>query len=150
MAAPSTPLKNTVTGYAAYMGREGHYAFLLHRLTGLGTLLFLIIHILDTSTVYFFPSLYEHAIAIYRATPFMLGEVALVFSIIYHGVNGLRIAVTDLWMPKRWSIKNERNAVRATLVIAIIIWTPAAIWMMIGLLKHNFGIDVIGMLPFIN
>jgi succinate dehydrogenase / fumarate reductase cytochrome b subunit len=132
------------------MGREGHYAFLLHRLTGLGTLLFLIIHILDTSTVYFFPSLYEHAIAIYRATPFMLGEVALVFSIIYHGVNGLRIAVTDLWMPKRWSIKNERNAVRATLIIAIIIWTPAAIWMMIGLLKHNFGIDVIGMLPFIN
>lgn len=150
MAAPSTPLKNTATGYATYMGREGHYAFLLHRLTGLGTLLFLIIHILDTSTVYFFPSLYEHAIAIYRSTPFMLGEVGLVFSIIYHGVNGVRIAVTDLWMPKKWSIKNARNSVRYTLIIAILLWTPAAIWMMLSMLEHNFGIDLIGMLPFIN
>jgi succinate dehydrogenase / fumarate reductase cytochrome b subunit len=132
------------------MGREGHYAFLLHRLTGLGTLLFLIIHILDTSTVYFFPSLYEHAIAIYRSTPFMLGEIALVFSLIYHGVNGIRIAVTDLWLPKKWSIKNARRNVLITLVVAVILWTPAALWMLHSLLKYNFGIDVISMLPFVN
>lgn len=145
MAAPSSPIKNTATGYALYMGREGHYAFLLHRLTGLGTLLFLIIHILDTSTVYFFPSLYEHAIAIYRSTPFMLGEVALVFSLVYHGVNGLRIAITDLWLPAKWSVKFERIAVRATLAISILLWTPAAIWMMLSMLKHNFGLDLIAM-----
>lgn len=150
MAAPSTPLKNTVKGYATYMGREGHYAFLLHRLTGLGTLLFLTIHILDTSTVYFFPSLYEHAIAIYRSWPFMLGEIGLVFAVIYHGVNGLRIAVTDLWAPKRWSIAKQRYSVRATLIIAIILWTPAAIWMFLSMLKHNFAIDIIAMLPFVN
>jgi succinate dehydrogenase / fumarate reductase cytochrome b subunit len=124
------------------MGREGHYAFLLHRLTGLGTLLFLIIHILDTSTVYFFPELYEHAIAIYRSTPFMLGEVALVFSIIYHGVNGLRIAVTDLWLPKKWAIRTQRNAVRYSLLISILLWAPAAAWMMHQMLVHNFGFDV--------
>jgi succinate dehydrogenase / fumarate reductase cytochrome b subunit len=142
LAAPSTPLKNTVTGYATYMGREGHYAFLLHRLTGLGTLLFLIIHILDTSTVYFYPELYEHAIAIYRSTPFMLGEVALVFSIIYHGVNGLRIAFTDLWMPKAWGIKVQRNAVRYTLLVSVLLWAPAAAWMMHSMLVHNFGFDI--------
>lgn len=146
MAAPSSPLKNTVTGYALYQGREGHYAFLLHRLTGLGTLLFLIIHILDTSTVYFFPSLYEHAIAIYRSTPFMLGEIALVFSLIYHGVNGLRIAVTDLWLPAKWGIKFQRNAVRATLVISLLLWAPAAAWMLLSMLKNNFAIDVLQMI----
>ena len=150
MAAPSTPLKNTVKGYATYMGREGHYAFLLHRLTGLGVLLFLIIHILDTSTVYFFPSLYEHAIAIYRSTPFMLGEIGLVFAVIYHGVNGLRIAVTDLWMPGRWNIAQQRKSVRLTLVVATMLWGPAALWMFISMLKHNHGIDIIAMLPFVN
>ena len=36
-----------------YRGREGHLSFIGHRLAGLGTLLFLTIHILDTSTVYF-------------------------------------------------------------------------------------------------
>ena len=143
MAAPTSALKNTATGYALYKGREGHYAFLLHRLTGLGTLLFLAIHILDTSTVYFFPTLYEHAIAIYRSTPFMLGEIGLVFSVIYHGVNGLRIAITDLWLPSKWTVRFERNAVRATLALSILLWSPAALWMMIALLRNNFGFDAL-------
>lgn len=148
VAAPSTPLKNTVKGYATYMGREGHYAFLLHRLTGLGVLLFLTIHILDTATVYFYPSLYEHAIELYRATPFMLGEIGLLFAVIYHGVNGLRIAVTDMWMPKRWAIEKQRQAVRITLVVAILIWAPGALVMFYNMLLHNFHIDLLSYLPF--
>jgi succinate dehydrogenase / fumarate reductase cytochrome b subunit len=146
MAAPSSPLKNTATGYALYMGGEGHYAFLLHRLTGLGTLLFLIIHILDTSTVYFFPSLYEHAIALYRHPVFMIGEIGLVFALIYHGVNGLRIAIVDLWLPKKWSIKFARNSVRWALVISIVLWAPAALWMFLSLLEHSFNIHVLQMI----
>ncbi|HKY78615.1 MAG TPA: hypothetical protein VJ182_01330 [Anaerolineales bacterium] len=142
MAAPSTPLKNTLTGYIRYQGREGHYAFLLHRLTGLGTLLFLTIHILDTATVYFWPSLYEHAIAIYRHPVFMIGEIFLVFSVVYHGVNGLRIAVTDLWLPAKWGIKTQRNAVRATLGVSLVLWAPAAAWMFHSMLVHSFGINV--------
>ena len=82
MAAPTNSLKTTLIGYMTYRGREGHYAYLLHRLTGLGTLLFLIIHIVDTATVYYFPSLYEHAIELYRSTPFLIGEIGLVFSVI--------------------------------------------------------------------
>ena len=146
MAAPSSPIRTTITGYATYQGREGHYAFLLHRLTGLGTLLFLIIHILDTSTVYFYPELYEHAIAIYRHPVFMLGEIALVFSLVYHGVNGLRIAVTDLWLPAKWAIKFQRNAVRGTLLISLLLWAPAGAWMFYQMLTHSMGIDVLGLL----
>ena len=138
MAAPSSALKTTVTGYALYKGREGQYAFLLHRLTGLGTLLFLIIHILDTSTVYFFPSLYEHAIELYRNPIFMMGEIALVFSVIYHGVNGLRIAITDLWAPSKWTIRFTRNAVRGTLLLSLVLWAPAGAWMFYNMLLNSF------------
>ncbi len=133
-------LRTTLVGYTRYRGREGHYTFLLHRLTGLGTLLFLIIHILDTSTVYFFPELYEEAIALYRSTPFLIGEIFLVFSIIFHGVNGLRIAYFDMFQPNRWTIPGERRSVRATLTISLILWLPAAIVMGRGLLIHNFGL----------
>jgi succinate dehydrogenase / fumarate reductase cytochrome b subunit len=132
-------LKATLTGYALYRGREGQLSFVLHRLTGLGVLMFLIIHILDTSTVYFFPSLYEHAIALYRSTPFMLGEILLVFCVFYHGVNGIRIAVLDLYLPQRWSIESARESARWALIISVILWLPAAIWMMRNLLVHNFG-----------
>jgi len=59
--------KTTLSGYVRYRG-QGHYVFLLHRITGLGTLLFLAIHILDTAVVYFAPAFYADAIAIYRST----------------------------------------------------------------------------------
>lgn len=138
MAAPSSALRTTLTGYASYKGREGQYAFLLHRLTGLGTLLFLIIHILDTATVYYFPSLYEHAIELYRLPIFMLGEIALVFSVIYHGVNGLRLVIVDLWTPSKWTIGFTRNTIRGTLLLSLLIWAPAAAWMFYNLLLHSF------------
>jgi succinate dehydrogenase / fumarate reductase, cytochrome b subunit len=130
-------LRLTLTGLARYAGREGQISFILHRLTGLGTLLFLTIHILDTSTVYFFPSLYSHAIDIYRSTPFMLGEIILVFSVIFHGVNGLRIAAYDLLFPKQWNIPRNRQSVLVTLIVAIILWLPAAFMMGRSLILNN-------------
>ena len=128
-----------VTGLATYRGREGQLSFILHRLTGLGTLLFLAIHILDTSTVYFFPSLYQHAIEIYRSTPMMLGEIILVFCLIYHGVNVARIALFDLFSPGKWIIPIQRRSVVLTLAISILLWLPAAFLMGRSLLVHNFG-----------
>lgn len=131
-------LKTTLNGYVGYRGREGQLSFLLHRLTGLGTLLFLFIHILDTSTVYFFPNLYAHAIAIYRLVPFEIGEITLVFSVLYHGANGLRIAFFDFF-PKYWKKEYSRNWVWITLIIAVILWLPLAGVMGFNILKYNFG-----------
>jgi succinate dehydrogenase / fumarate reductase cytochrome b subunit len=132
--------KLTLNGLAKYRGGEGHWSFLLHRLTGLGTLLFLTIHILDTSTVYFFPSLYEHAINIYRSTPFILGEIALVFSVIFHGVNGARIAIFDLFLTHQWKAKAQRTSAVWTFIVAVLLWLPAAYVMVRNLLIHNFGL----------
>lgn len=144
MAVPSSSLKTTATGYLGYRGQEGHISFLLHRLTGLGTLLFLIIHIVDTAFVYFFPPLYEHAIALYRSTPFMIGEIGLVFSVIFHGVNGLRIGILDLRAAKLWTIEAQRKSARITLAVSILLWLPAAALMLNSLLEHNFGIHLLG------
>jgi len=132
-------IKLNLTGLIRYNGREGQLSFILHRLSGLGTLLFLAVHILDTSTVYFFPSLYEHAIDIYRSTSFMLGEIGLVFLVIYHGVNGAKIAIFDLFVPDRWNIETQRKSAKWTLVISILLWLPAAYIMGRSLLVHNFG-----------
>ncbi len=101
-------------------------SFILHRVTGLGILLFLVIHVVDTSTVFFFPSLYADAIAIYRSVPFMIGEIFLVFSVIYHGANGARIAIFDVYLVKNWKTKTQRSSVKWTLVISILLWLPAA------------------------
>ena len=130
-------LRTTLIGYVRYRGHQGHLAFLMHRVTGLGTLLFLTIHILDTATVYFFPNLYADAIAVYRTTLFGLAEMVLVFCVLYHGANGLRIAFSD-WFPKYWTIEIERKWATRTLILAIILWLPAAIIMGRSLLIYNF------------
>ncbi len=132
-------LKTTLNGYVGYRGREGQLSFLLHRLTGLGTLLFLLIHILDTSTVYFFPKLYPEAIALYQTVPFEIGEIALVFAVLYHGANGLRIAFFDFF-PKFWKKEYSRNWVWITFIIAVVLWLPLATVMSYNILKFNFGL----------
>jgi succinate dehydrogenase / fumarate reductase cytochrome b subunit len=129
-------LLTTLRGYFTYRGREGYLGFILHRVTGLGTLLFLSRHILDTALVYFAPALYEVIIALYRSVIFGIGEVFLVFCVLYHGANGLRIAVFDLLVPRYWNIPAERNSVRYTLILAIILWIPAAVIMVRNLLIH--------------
>ncbi|NIV11510.1 MAG: succinate dehydrogenase, cytochrome b556 subunit [Aliifodinibius sp.] len=129
MKKTSESISNTTKGYFTYRGGEGQLSFLLHRITGLGTLLFLTIHIIDTAMVYFFPPLYEEALVLYRNPVFMVGEIGLVFFVIFHGVNGLRIAYIDLFKPSKWRIEAQRKAVRWTLGLSIILWIPPAVIM---------------------
>jgi len=119
-----------------YRGREGHLSYIGHRLTGLGTVLFLAIHILDTSTVYFFPSLYAHAIDLYRSTPFMLGEIMLVAAVLFHGVNGLKIILNDTF-PQWWTKHGERSVFWRVMGVTVVLWLPAAYLMGRNLYLNN-------------
>jgi succinate dehydrogenase / fumarate reductase, cytochrome b subunit len=133
-------LKSTLSGYVTYKGGQGLYVFLLHRITGLGTLLFLTLHILTTATVYFVPSAYDRFIEVFRWPAVMLAEIILVFCVIYHGTNGLRIAYIDLFKPELYEARRSNKAVVTTLVIAILLWLPAAAVMGYNLLKYGFGL----------
>jgi succinate dehydrogenase / fumarate reductase cytochrome b subunit len=133
-------LRTALTGYTRYQGRTGQWIFLLHRLTGLGTLLFLAIHILDTSTVFFFPNLYQQAIDLYRSTLFGILEVGLIFCVFFHGVNGLRVAILDLFAPKGWNLLSQKQLTLWTLAITLVLWVPSTVIMLRNLLINNFGL----------
>jgi succinate dehydrogenase / fumarate reductase cytochrome b subunit len=133
-------VKTTLTGYTRYRGREGHYAYLLHRITGLGTVLFLVIHVVDIALVNLNPAAFDNVIKLYQSTLFGLGEIALVFCVFFHGVNGLRIAYLDLFKPGGWEIAKERNSVRYTLIATLILWLPATFFMARNILIHNYGL----------
>jgi succinate dehydrogenase / fumarate reductase cytochrome b subunit len=127
-----------ISSSAHYRPREGMIAFILHRISGLAVLLFLSIHIVDTSTVYFFPQYYEEFMAIYRLPFFMLAEIALVAGVVYHGLNGFRIALFDLVLPAAWSINRERFYVRLTILFAAILWLPAGLIMGGNFIGYTF------------
>ena len=136
----SSSLKTTLKGYVGYRGREGQWSFLLHRITGLGVLLFLLIHIVDTSFVYFVPNLYADVINLYRSTLFGIGEIGLIFCLFFHGVNGIRIAYLDIFKPTDWNAESERRSAVIALVITLVLFVPSAIFMVRSILIHNFGL----------
>jgi succinate dehydrogenase / fumarate reductase cytochrome b subunit len=131
---------STLSGYANYKGGQGFLSFILHRITGLGTLLFLTVHISMTSMVYIYPTLYSRLIEIFQWPLVMLLEIILVFCVIYHGANGLRIAYIDLFKPHLLREKHSTKAMVTTLVIAILLWLPAAGVMGYNMLKYGFGL----------
>jgi succinate dehydrogenase / fumarate reductase, cytochrome b subunit len=121
-----------------YRPREGMIAFVLHRISGLAVLLFLTMHIGDSSMLYFYPQLYKDAISLYRTPGFMLAEIALMAGVIYHGLNGFRIALFDLVLPSAWTIGRERLSVRLTILLAAILWLPAGLIMGGNFIGYTF------------
>lgn len=68
-----------------------------HRASGLGVLLYLFMHIVETSTVLLGPDAYNAAIGIFRNLPARLLEILLMAALVYHALNGLRVIVMDFW-----------------------------------------------------
>lgn len=80
-----------------YRGREGQWSWIAHRVTGVGILLFLFAHIVDTAVVGWGPDAYNRVVAVYHHPIVQIMELGLVGAVIYHALNGIRIMVIDFW-----------------------------------------------------
>ena len=116
-----TSLVLTLTETMRYKGAFGQWSWVLHRITGLGVVLFLTLHVIDTSWAVFYPALYVEAIATYQTPLFTIGEFGLVACVIYHALNGLRIIVID-YKPVWW--KYQQRAAMYVLGGTVIILVP--------------------------
>jgi succinate dehydrogenase / fumarate reductase cytochrome b subunit len=104
------------------------WTWLLHRVTGIGILLFLIIHVIDTAIVIYWPGLYDHALNLYRNPVFRFAELLIFFSVLFHGLNGLRIIVQDFWPA---AMLRQRQLALTAIAAAVILILPVA-WIMIA------------------
>jgi succinate dehydrogenase / fumarate reductase cytochrome b subunit len=124
-----------------YGGGIGQWSWVLHRVTGLGVLLFLLIHVIDTFLVVAFPAEYDWTVAIYGGVvsglylwpirwAFRFAELGLIASVVFHAVNGVRIVLFDFW-PK--SAAYQRQLFWGVLVIFFAIMVPVSIWVLSAL-----------------
>ena len=88
-----------------YKGKTGQWAFVLHRITGFLVLMFILLHIVDVSMLNF-PRIYNEIHALYGNVLMRLFEVGLLFGLVYHALNGLRVIMIDFFPG---SIKNEKS-----------------------------------------
>ena len=117
-----------------YKGQSGMWSWLLHRITGLGLLLFLFIHIVDVSMISFGPNVYNQSVALFDYWIVRLLSLSLVVAVLYHAFNGIRIMLIDFWRKgSRYQRALFGIVLAATIIIAIpvayIIMVPAIPWL---------------------
>lgn len=132
-----TTLVTTVTETLRYRGQLGQWSWVLHRLAGLGTVLFLVLHVVDTSWAAFYPHQYAQAIREYQSPLFTIGEFALVACVVFHAFNGLRIVILD-YRPEWW--KHQQRAVLYVFLATLIVLVPTFV-LMVGHVADFYGQD---------
>jgi succinate dehydrogenase cytochrome b subunit len=73
----------------------GTWAFILNRISGIGLTVYLFMHLIVLGTLARGPDAYDSFIALARSPLFVLGELLVVVGGMYHGLNGLRVALTS-------------------------------------------------------
>jgi succinate dehydrogenase / fumarate reductase, cytochrome b subunit len=111
-----------------YRGREGMWTWILHRATGLGILAFLILHVVDTAVVIYWPDFYQQTLVLYKHPVFRVGEFLIFFAVLFHAVNGVRIIIQDFWP---MAMRHQRRFALAVGVLVFLTLLPVA-WMMLG------------------
>jgi succinate dehydrogenase / fumarate reductase cytochrome b subunit len=88
-----------------YRGKGPMLTFILHRISGLGILIFVTLHVLaaflsnlswGSGAGIFINTIYEH----------WLFQIFIFFCVLFHATNGLRIVILDLW-PKLLEYQRE-------------------------------------------
>lgn len=107
-----------------YRGREGQWAFLLHRVSGIAIALYLLIHVLNISLAMFGPDVANAAMVMFHSWPFRFLLLALGAGVTYHALNGLRIIAMDL---TGWGVRHQRTLWYIVLALSVIIFIAYSI-----------------------
>jgi succinate dehydrogenase / fumarate reductase cytochrome b subunit len=83
--------------FQVYRGSEGQWAWVLHRVSGLAVLVFLLLHVVDIALVGWGPHLFDDLLFLYRHPVFRVGEFLVFAGVLYHALNGLRIIAIDFF-----------------------------------------------------
>lgn len=103
--------------FQRYRIRTGMFAWMMHRLTGVGLVVYLVIHIWGLKSLTD-PAAFNALIAKYHAPIYKVGEFGLLVAVVYHALNGLRIVLIDFlgWSPNQKKLFWTLGAVAVVLM----------------------------------
>ena len=100
-----------------YRGKSGQWAFVTHRITGFLVFFFLLLHIIDVSLISR-PRLYDEVHELYGNVLLRLFEVGLLFGLVYHSLNGLRIVMIDFFPG---AIRREKEVLWGVAALSVVL-----------------------------
>jgi succinate dehydrogenase / fumarate reductase cytochrome b subunit len=103
-----------------YLGHEGQWSWIFHRITGVAVVLFLFVHIVDTALVGWGPEAYDKVVQAYHNPVVHLLELGLVLAVLYHSLNGVKITLIDFFPRLTQHIKLLGRGTTALFVLTAI------------------------------
>ena len=104
-----------------YKFHTGMVAWAMHRITGVGIVIFLCIHIWSISHLGGGPEEFNAAMALYSTPLFKVCEFLLLATILIHAMNGLRIVWVDFFSGAKYHKKLFWGAMASAALIFVII-----------------------------
>ncbi len=120
----------------SYRGREGSWAWLFHRISGIGIWLFVVLHVVDIYLVGGDPKAYDTLLQFYSSIPGRFLEAILGAALLYHALNGLRIIIIDLWPAMT---VHHRKLWWSSWIIFVVVGVPGALIILRPLWRGWFG-----------
>ncbi len=113
-----------------YRWQTGMSAWVLHRVTGLALVFYITLHVWVVSSLQLGPEVFEATMAVVSAPLFRFLEVGLLFCVIYHALNGVRLIAIDFFGA------TERHVALFYLLMAV----GAAFWIWGGSVMIEHGL----------
>ncbi len=110
-----------MTTSTVYKGKSGQWAFVGHRISGVLVFLFLLLHIVDVSLINLSPEVYDEVHELYGNVLLRLFEVGLLFALLFHSLNGLRLVAVDFFPG---AVRNERRLLSAVVILTLAVGVP--------------------------
>lgn len=108
----------------------GTLAHIVHRVTGLLLVVYLVMHIYVVTQASLDGQNYESILETFRSPVFVAGELILILGGLVHGLNGVRLTLFDMGI----GLKRQKVLFWAFMVVAVAIWLVGivVIWPTIG------------------
>jgi succinate dehydrogenase / fumarate reductase cytochrome b subunit len=103
--------------------RVGMWAYALNRITGIGLVIYLYLHLGVLSLLSRGPEAWDSFVAIARSPFFLALDVVLLAGILIHGLNGLRIALTGFGV----YVKGQKLIFAVLMLVAAVMLGVAAL-----------------------
>jgi succinate dehydrogenase / fumarate reductase cytochrome b subunit len=105
-------------------GELGRAAFLAHRVTGFAIFAFLALHVIDIGLYSVSQRLYDEVQKLYGSAPLRVFECGLLFAVLFHTGNGLRLLAIDAG---RLSAVWSRRLLVAAVAVAAVAGTAGSV-----------------------
>lgn len=135
MSTPTEVAPDPVRKRSLYRGDPGMWAWVLQRITGVSIFFFLFVHVLDTAVIRVNENTYTEIIDTYKTPIIGLMEIGLVFCVLYHALNGIRVILIDFWGS---GPRYQRQMLWIVLGVFAVVFTAAAVRLLQIMITHAF------------